>query len=83
VPIATLRNIGERMCVHPEGLNVHRKIDRFLNARRKTIEAGADIDWATAEALAFGSLLCEDLQRQICPLTCKKRYFSSHFLPPQ
>src|SRR5260370_8359222 len=31
----------------------------FLDARRKAIESGEGIDWATAEALAFCSLLME------------------------
>ncbi|QDP19128.1 2-oxoglutarate dehydrogenase E1 component [Sphingomonas xanthus] len=43
----------------PEGLTVHRTLSRILDARRKTLEEGQGIDWATAEALAFGSL-CED-----------------------
>ena len=41
----------------PEGFNVHRTIQRFLETARKTIDAGEGIDWATGEALAFGSLL--------------------------
>mgnify|MGYP003347508985 CR=1 FL=1 len=36
------------------------KIVRQLEAKRATIEKGEDIDWATAEALAFGTLLCEN-----------------------
>ena len=43
----------------PPGFRVHKTIQRFLDARRKAIETGAGIDWATAEALAFGSLLIE------------------------
>jgi 2-oxoglutarate dehydrogenase E1 component len=35
------------------------KVRRLLGARRKMIESGEGIDWATAEALAFGSLLLE------------------------
>jgi 2-oxoglutarate dehydrogenase E1 component len=38
---------------------VHRTIQRFLDNRRKAIETGQGIDWATGEALAFGSLLLE------------------------
>ena len=34
-------------------------IQRFLDNRRKAIETGEGIDWATAEALAFGTLLLE------------------------
>jgi len=38
----------------PEGFNANRKILRQLEAKRTMIESGAGIDWATAEALAFG-----------------------------
>jgi len=59
VDAAKLREIGERLTNIPEGFHVHRTIQRFIDNRRKAIETGNDIDWATAEALAFGSLLDE------------------------
>jgi 2-oxoglutarate dehydrogenase E1 component len=57
--LATLKEIGARLCEVPEGFHLHRTIGRFLDNRRKMIETGEGIDWATAEALAFGSLLLE------------------------
>ncbi len=54
-----LREIGEKITKVPEGFHVHRTIQRFLDNRAKAIESGEGIDWATAEALAFGSLLKE------------------------
>ncbi|GGG46113.1 2-oxoglutarate dehydrogenase E1 component [Chelatococcus composti] len=59
VAIDTLKMIGQRICEVPEGFNVHRTIRRFLDNRRKMIETGEGLDWATAEALAFGSLVLE------------------------
>ena len=56
---AELERIGERLTTIPEGFQAHRTIGRFLENRRRTIATGKDIDWATAEALAFGSLLVE------------------------
>ncbi len=56
---AALRAIGEKITKVPEGFKVHRTIQRFLDHRAKAIETGQGIDWATAEALAFGSLLKE------------------------
>ena len=56
---ARLRAIGERITDIPEGFHVHKTIQRFIDNRRKMIETGADIDWAMAEALAFGSLVDE------------------------
>ena len=59
VEVAVLREIGEKITKVPEGFHVHRTIQRFLDNRAKAIESGEGIDWATAEALAFGSLLKE------------------------
>ena len=54
-----LREIGEKITEVPQGFHVHRTIQRFLENRRKAIETGEGIDWATGEALAFCSLLTE------------------------
>jgi 2-oxoglutarate dehydrogenase E1 component len=59
VDLALLKSIGTKLCEVPAGFNVHRTIGRFLENRRKMIETGEGIDWATAEALALGSLLVE------------------------
>ncbi len=34
-------------------------MNKILNARKETVEKGTGIDWSSAEALAFGSLLVE------------------------
>jgi len=59
VPMKTLKEIGRKLTEVPAGFEVHRTIGRFLDNRRKAIETGEGIDWATAEALAFGSILME------------------------
>ena len=43
----------------PEGFRLNPKVARQLQAKRAAIEAGEGIDWATAEALAIGSLCAE------------------------
>src|SRR5438067_4769316 len=58
-PIELLKEIGQCITKVPEGFHAHRTIQRFLEHRRKAIETGQGIDWATAEALAFCSLLKE------------------------
>jgi 2-oxoglutarate dehydrogenase E1 component len=57
VALETLRDIGSKITTVPQGFHLHRTIQRFLDARRKTIETGQGIDWSTAEALAFCTLL--------------------------
>ncbi len=60
VPLDQLRSIGLKLLETPEGFRLHPTIERrFLAARRKAIESGEGIDWAHAEALAFGALLVE------------------------
>jgi 2-oxoglutarate decarboxylase len=43
----------------PEGFEVHPKLAPFLKARAELLEGKGAVDWATAEALAFGTLLLE------------------------
>jgi 2-oxoglutarate dehydrogenase E1 component len=57
--IKQLKSLGRKLTEVPEGFSLHKTVGRFLDNRRKAVEAGAGIDWATAEALAFGSLLVE------------------------
>ncbi len=59
VALGTLRRIGLAIAEIPEGFNANRKIVRQMKAKRERLEAGEGLDWATAEALAFGSLLLE------------------------
>ena len=54
-----LRALGLKLTEVPADFKVHRTIKRFLDHRRKMMETGEGIDWATAEALAFGSLCVE------------------------
>ncbi|WP_114964382.1 2-oxoglutarate dehydrogenase E1 component [Alkalilacustris brevis] len=55
----TLAEIGKALTSVPEGFDIHRTVSRQLEAKAKMFETGAGFDWATAEALAFGSLLVE------------------------
>ncbi|MFL5265654.1 MAG: 2-oxoglutarate dehydrogenase E1 component [Stellaceae bacterium] len=54
-----LREIGRGLVTVPEGFRLNPKVARQLEAKRAAIEAGEGIDWATAEALAIGSLCAE------------------------
>ncbi|UPR04650.1 E1 subunit of 2-oxoglutarate dehydrogenase [Chloropicon primus] len=59
VEMPILKELGTAMCKIPEGFNVHRKIKKIYDTRLKAIETGEGIDWGTAEALAFATLLRE------------------------
>ena len=57
--INILKNISEKINTITEDKNVHKTILRIFDTRKKIVNNGYGIDWATAEALAFGSLLEE------------------------
>jgi 2-oxoglutarate dehydrogenase E1 component len=57
--LQTLREVGGALTRVPENFNLHRTLRRILDNKRKMIESGQGLDWATAEALAFGTLLKE------------------------
>ena len=59
VKIATLKRIGAKLTEVPEGFDLHRTLRRLFDRKAKMFSDGEGIDWATAEALAFGSLLLE------------------------
>ncbi|MEM8582154.1 MAG: 2-oxoglutarate dehydrogenase E1 component, partial [Pseudomonadota bacterium] len=55
----TLAEVGTALTRVPEGFPMHKTVGRLLTAREKMFESGKGFDWATGEALAFGSLLTE------------------------
>ena len=57
--LQALREVGGALTRVPEKFNLHRTLRRILDNKRKMIESGQGLDWATAEALAFGTLLTE------------------------
>jgi 2-oxoglutarate dehydrogenase E1 component len=57
VDAGSLRTIGTALTTVPPGFNIHKTLARILDAKAETLASGTNIDWATAEALAFGSLL--------------------------
>jgi 2-oxoglutarate dehydrogenase E1 component len=59
VSMEVLKEVGLALSRVPDGLNLNRKLVRQLEAKRHAIESGEGIDWATAEALAFGTLCVE------------------------
>jgi 2-oxoglutarate dehydrogenase E1 component len=59
VATETLRQIGAALAHVPDGFNLNPKIARQLEAKQQAIDTGEGIDWATGEALGYGSLLLE------------------------
>jgi 2-oxoglutarate dehydrogenase E1 component len=75
-PLETLREVGRAISTIPEGFNAHRTIERLMAAKREAIETGEGVDWATAEALAFGTLLTEGYPVRLSGQDCTRGTFS-------
>jgi 2-oxoglutarate dehydrogenase E1 component len=54
-----VKRLGEVLTKVPEGFVVHKTLQRILDAKKEMFATGQGIDWATAEALAFGSILAD------------------------
>ena len=54
-----LLDVGRALSTPPPGFAINTKILRQLDGKRRMLETGQGIDWATAEALAFGTLVVE------------------------
>ncbi|PFH44882.1 hypothetical protein AMATHDRAFT_165196 [Amanita thiersii Skay4041] len=54
-----LTRVGKASVAVPDGFEIHTKLHRHVKNRVQSIETGRGIDWATAEAMAFGSLMLE------------------------
>jgi len=71
-----LREVGEQITSYPEKFNIHRTLKRVLDAKHKMFEDGQGFDWATAEALAFGTLLREGYGVRLSGQDCGRGTFS-------
>ncbi|MGF0539589.1 2-oxoglutarate dehydrogenase E1 component [Agrobacterium sp. ES01] len=76
VPMKTLKEIGRKLSTIPEGFQAHRTIKRFMDNRAQMIETGEGLDWAMAEALAFGTLCYEGTKVRLSGQDCERGTFS-------
>ena len=56
---ATFEKVGNALSNLPDNFPAHKTVVRLLENKKKMFNDGTGLDWATAEALAFGSLLNE------------------------
>jgi 2-oxoglutarate dehydrogenase E1 component len=76
VELDRLTRIGRRMTEIPDDVDIHKTLKRVVEGRRAAIEAGQGIDWATAEHLAFGTLLDEGFPVRLSGQDCGRGTFS-------
>ncbi|MCB2158147.1 MAG: 2-oxoglutarate dehydrogenase E1 component, partial [Rhodobacteraceae bacterium] len=71
-----LAEIGAALTRVPEGFDIHKTVSRQLEAKAQMFKTGAGFDWATAEAIAFGSLLTEGFPVRLSGQDCTRGTFS-------
>ena len=71
-----LADIGKALTRVPDGFTPHKTITRLMEAKSKMFETGKGFDWATAEALAFGSLTVEGFPVRLAGQDCTRGTFS-------
>ncbi len=59
VPLARLQALDEALLTLPDEFNLHPKLKRFMDRRRESLKDpdAPAVDWATAEQLAFATIL--------------------------
>jgi 2-oxoglutarate dehydrogenase E1 component len=76
VDLALLKEVGRKITSFPKSFTPHKTIVRILGNRRKMIDEGKGIDWATAEALAFGTLVVEGYRVRLSGQDSERGTFS-------
>ncbi|GGZ09669.1 2-oxoglutarate dehydrogenase E1 component [Novosphingobium colocasiae] len=69
-------SLGRTLTTVPEDLTVHKTLARIIDAKREMFKTGEGFDWATAEALAFGSLCSEGYAVRLSGQDCERGTFS-------
>ena len=72
----TMAEVGAALTRVPEGFDLHKTVTRQLEAKNKMFASGQGFDWATAEALAFGSLTTEGFPVRLSGQDCTRGTFS-------
>jgi 2-oxoglutarate dehydrogenase E1 component len=76
VPEDMLKKVGKALVTAPQGFHLHKTIARQLEAKAQMFETGKGFDWATAEALAFGTLLDEGVDVRLSGQDASRGTFS-------
>jgi 2-oxoglutarate dehydrogenase E1 component len=79
VPADVLTRLNDALLAVPDGFTIHPKLKRQLERRRETIVQGG-MEWAHAEALAFGSLLIEGSPIRLTGQDVERGTFSQRHL---
>ena len=75
-PMDVLQDVGKALSYVPEGFTPHKTVQRIMDAKAEMLKTGQGYDWATAEAMAFGTLLVEGVPVRLSGQDCTRGTFS-------
>ncbi|HAS51467.1 MAG TPA: 2-oxoglutarate dehydrogenase E1 component [Gammaproteobacteria bacterium] len=75
IPLATIQDLSERLLKLPEGLELHSRVAKIMDDRRKMAAGALPIDWGFAENLAYAALLKEGYQVRLSGQDCGRGTF--------
>jgi 2-oxoglutarate dehydrogenase E1 component len=75
-----LEQVVNAITAVPSGFHIHPKLEGFLKKRREGLQSNAPIDWAFAEAIAFGSLVLQRTPVRLSGQDCGRGTFSQRHL---
>jgi 2-oxoglutarate dehydrogenase E1 component len=76
VSVDQLKNLLHSITTLPSGFNLVPKLNRFMELRREMAQGERPLDWATAESVAFGSILLDGHPVRLSGQDCQRGTFS-------
>jgi len=76
IPETTLKKLAKKATYIPDRFHPHPKIAKLLANRQAAVETDDEIDWGTAETLAYASLLTEGAPVRISGQDCRRGTFN-------
>ncbi|MGL4348587.1 MAG: 2-oxoglutarate dehydrogenase E1 component [Chlamydiales bacterium] len=73
---AELQRLIQIACSIPKDFTINKKIERILLQRLTSVQEGENIDWATAESLAYASLLAQGISIRLSGQDAARGTFS-------
>lgn len=76
IDLTTLQKVGTQIATVPEGFNLHPKLTKLIETRKKQAEGLEACDWGMGELLAYGSLLTEGTSVRLTGQDCVRGTFT-------
>lgn len=76
IALDVLKDLGDKITRIPEDFVLHKNVKAAIDARRNSYSSGKNIDWGSAEALAFATLVSENYHVRISGQDVERGTFS-------